>query len=63
MKTTASSPKIIIHRLGNPPVMQRRIVPPPLIAVVLVLTMIAAGAVLGRRQVSMPPVWQISLSK
>ena len=63
MKTTASYPKIIIHRLGNPPVIQRRIVPPPLIAGVLVLAMIAAGAALGRRQASMPPAWQISLSK
>lgn len=63
MKNTASSPKIIIHRLGNPPVIQRRIVPPPLIAGVLVLAMIAAGAALARRQPSMPPAWQLSLSR
>ena len=63
MKTTASYPKIIIHRLGNPPVIQRRIVPPPLIAGLLVLILIAAGAALGQRQASMPPAWQASISR
>ena len=63
MKTTASYPKIIIHRLGNPPVMQRRIVPPPLLAGLLVLVMIAAGAALGRRHASMSPAWQVSLAR
>ena len=49
MKTMSCQPKVIIHRLGGQPVVQRRVTPGAVIVVLLLLAAFAAGTVRSRQ--------------